>query len=422
MTLPICSKNGESLSFLSALFTATSATCVTGLIVADTFTQFTIIGQLCILLLIQLGGLGLVTLATFFNMIIRKKIGLKTLNVAKESVNSSTIFDIGHLLKVVFLATVIIECIGAILLAITFVPQFGKSGFFISIFLSVSAYCNAGFDILGFLGEYQSVVPFQSNPLVLCTIMGLIVAGGLGFVVWKDIWEYRKTKKLHLHSKIVLITTAILIVLGAILFALTEWKNYGTLGKMGFFDKITNSFFMSVTTRTAGFNSVPMENLHGITKLFMVVFMFIGAAPGSTGGGVKITTFVVLVMTVICVIRGKEETIVLGRTVEKSVVYKAMAVVSTALIAVIISFSAIYFTSHTGKNFSEIDSLFESVSAFATVGLSSGVTAYANAFARFVLILTMFIGRVGPVSLALSLALSKENKKIILPDAKILVG
>ncbi|MEG1027180.1 MAG: potassium transporter TrkG, partial [Oscillospiraceae bacterium] len=368
------------------------------------------------------GGLGLVTLATFFNMIIRKKIGLKTLNVAKESVNSSTIFDIGHLLKVVFLATVIIECIGAILLAITFVPQFGKSGFFISIFLSVSAYCNAGFDILGFLGEYQSVVPFQSNPLVLCTIMGLIVAGGLGFVVWKDIWEYRKTKKLHLHSKIVLITTAILIVLGAILFALTEWKNYGTLGKMGFFDKITNSFFMSVTTRTAGFNSVPMENLHGITKLFMVVFMFIGAAPGSTGGGVKITTFVVLVMTVICVIRGKEETIVLGRTVEKSVVYKAMAVVSTALIAVIISFSAIYFTSHTGKNFSEIDSLFESVSAFATVGLSSGVTAYANAFARFVLILTMFIGRVGPVSLALSLALSKENKKIILPDAKILVG
>lgn len=421
--LPACTKSGEGTGFLEALFTATSATCVTGLVVYDTFTYFTVAGQLVILSLIQLGGLGLVTFATFFNLAIRKKIGLKTLQVAKESVSSSSTSDIGHLLRVVFIVTLVFELVGALILSTVFVPEFGKNGMYISVFLAISAYCNAGFDILGFLGPYSSLMPFNNNPVVLITIMGLITCGGLGFIVWQDIYSFRKTRKIHLHTKLVLAVSASLVVIGALLFAIFEWNNANTLGNMSTGDKILNSAFMSVTMRTAGFNTVPVEGMFGITKMFSIILMFIGAAPGSTGGGIKVTTFLVLIMTVVSVVRGKGETVIAKRRVDKSVVYKAMAVVSTALIAVFISTATIFFTSHSGGVFfKEVDSLFEAVSAFGTVGVSSGVTMLANDASRFVLLLTMFIGRVGPVSLAISLAMKNENKSAVLPEAKIMVG
>lgn len=422
LMLPMSSRIGQFTSFPDALFTATSATCVTGLVVVDTFTHFSAIGQMVIICLIQLGGLGLVTFATFFNMAIRKRIGLKTLQVAGESVSSGSFSDIGHLLRLVFTVTLAFELIGALILATVLVPRYGQQGMFISIFLAISAYCNAGFDILGFESPFCSLTIFFDNPVVLLTISALIICGGLGFIVWQDIYGFIKTRKLHLHTQIVLSVTGALILIGTIFFAIFEWRNPHTLGWMSTGDKILNSLFMSVTSRTAGFNSIPIESMTGISKLFTIILMFIGAAPGSTGGGIKVTTFMVIIMTVISVIRGKNDAIIAKRRVDHSVVYKAMAVVSTALLAVFISTSTIYFTSHSGVNFKEIDSLFEAVSAFGTVGLTSGVTALANQASRYVLILTMFIGRVGPVSLALSLAMKNENKSAVLPEGKIMVG
>lgn len=422
LMLPTASKSGIGLSFPDALFTATSATCVTGLVVVDTFTQFTIGGQLVIMFLIQLGGLGLVTFATFFNILIRKKIGFKSLNLAKESVSSDSLFNIGHLIKMIFTITFCFEALGAAVLMTVFIPEFGSGGIFISIFLAVSAYCNAGFDTLGFMGEYSGLTNFQSNPVVLITIMSLIVCGGLGFIVWQDIYIARKTKKLMVHTKLVLGVTLALIISGAVFGAVLEWNNNKTIGTMGTGDKVLNSVFLSITTRTAGFNSVPTESLLGITKLLCVVLMFIGASPGSTGGGIKVTTFVVVVMTVVSVLRGKDDTIVFKRKVPKAVVYKALAVIFSAMFAVIIAAATIYFSSHSGLKTSEIDSLFEAVSAFGTVGLSVGVTAVANQASRYILILTMFFGRVGPVALALSLAMKNQDKNTIMPEAKIMVG
>lgn len=422
LTLPICSKSGLGTSFQDALFTATSATCVTGLVVVDTFTHFSLAGQLVILFLIQLGGLGLITFATFFNIAIRKRMGLKSLNVAKESVNSSSLNDIGKLVRTIFSVTFVFEAIGAIILMTVFVPTYGGKGFFISMFLAVSAFCNAGFDILGFEGQFSSLVTFNDNPVVLLTIMGLIICGGLGFIVWRDIYESFKTRKISIHTKIILWTTLFLILAGGLAFMIFEWHNPKTIGSMPVFDKILNSFFLSVSSRTAGFNSFDIEPMYGISKLFCIILMFIGAAPGSTGGGIKITTFIVIVMCVVSVLSGKEETIISKRKVDKSVVYKSLAIAMTAFMAVVISTSTIFFTSHSGVSFKEIDSLFESVSAFGTVGLSSGVTGLANQASRFVLIITMFIGRVGPLSLALSLSMRNNSKTTVMPEAKIIVG
>ncbi|WMJ24057.1 potassium transporter TrkG [Paludicola sp. MB14-C6] len=423
LMLPICSRSGEATSFTTALFTATSATCVTGLIVVDTYTHYSTIGQIVIISLIQLGGLGLVTFVTFFNLAIRKKLGLKSLQLAGESISADSFDEVRHLLKMIFRITFSIEFAGALILMTVFVPQYQIKGVFISIFLAISAFCNAGFDVLGFQEQFVSLSNYNSNPVVLITIMSLIVCGGLGFIVWQDLLLYRKTKRLIMHTKIVLFTTIGLILFGALFCAIFEWKNPTTIGTMSVSDKILNSFFLSVTTRTAGFNSTPIDTMYGITKLFCVLLMFIGASPASTGGGIKTTTFLVLVMTIVSVIRGRDETIIHNRKVDKSVVYKALAVTATALVAVFIATATIFFTSHAGgTTFSEIDALFESVSAFATVGLTSGVTALANQPSLYVLIITMFIGRVGPVSLALSLAMSKKKKNTVMPEAKILVG
>lgn len=423
LMLPMSSRSGQSAPLLDALFTATSATCVTGLIVRDTYTFFSTFGQIIILLLIQLGGLGLVTFATFFNMAIRRKIGLKSLYIAQESTNSDSMSDMARLVKTIFIVTISFEIIGAIVLMSQFVPEFGAHGIFISVFLSISAYCNAGFDILGFQGEYSSLVNYQDNPVVLITIMALIICGGIGFIVWHDLYHWKKTKRLTLHTKIVLVMTAILIVGGTILFAILEWDNATTLGPMNTDTKILNSAFLSVSARTAGFNSTPIETTNGITKLFLVIFMFIGAAPGGTGGGIKVTTFFVLISTVISVVKGNNETVAGKHKIDKTVVYKSFAVVIIAFTAIIISTMTIFLTSHSGGAvFSEIDALFESASAFGTVGLTSGVSGLANTASRIVLILTMFIGRVGPVSLMLSLAMRPLNKNRVMPEAKIMVG
>ncbi len=423
LMLPFSSRTGHFTGPLEALFTATSATCVTGLVVFDTYTYWSLFGQIVILTLIQLGGLGLVTLTTFFNIAIRKKLGYKRLQLAQESVNSPDTVDAKHLVKMIMILTFSFELLGALALSATFVPAFGPEGIYISIFLAISSYCNAGFDILGRSAAFVSLTEYASNPMVLIPICMLIICGGLGFLVWQNLFSYRKTKRLLLHTKIVLSISAVLVVFGTMAFLVLEWDNPQTIGGMGFGDKLLNSFFQSVTTRTAGFNTIDLESMHGITKGFMMFFMFIGAAPGSTGGGIKVTTFVVLVMTIICVTRGSDETTIRGRKVDKSVVYKALAVTGLAGCAIILAAGIIYFSTGHAESISAVDAMFESVSAFATVGLSVGVSAAANHISRLALIITMFLGRVGPVSFALSLAMRPGKKKNqVMPEAKILVG
>lgn len=423
LMLPFSSKAGHVTGPLEALFTATSATCVTGLVVFDTYVYWSVFGQIVILTLIQLGGLGLVTLTTFFNIAIRKKLGYKRLQLAQESVNSPDTIDAKHLVKMIMVLTFSFELLGAIALSATFVPAFGAEGIYISLFLAISSYCNAGFDILGRTAAFASLTEYASDPMVLIPICLLIICGGLGFVVWQNLFSYHKTKRLLLHTKIVLSISAVFILFGTLAFLVFEWDNRQTIGSMGVGDKLLNSFFQSVTTRTAGFNTIDLESMRGITKGLMIFLMFVGAAPGSTGGGIKVTTFVVLVMTIISVTRGSDETTIRGRKVDKSVVYKALAVTGLAGCAVIIAAGIIYFSTGHAESISTVDAMFESVSAFATVGLSVGVSAAANHISRVALILTMFLGRVGPVSLALSLAMRPGKKKNqVMPEAKILVG
>lgn len=423
LTLPIASRSGDGLDLLSALFTATSATCVTGLVVVDTYTHFSFFGQIVVLILIQLGGLGLVAFATFFNLSIRKKVGFKTLYLAQESTSGYSMYDTKYLIKLIFTVTFSIELIGAVILMTVFVPELGLQGVFVSIFLAVSAYCNAGFDILGFKEEFSSLTHYYNNPMVIITISLLVIAGGLGFIVWQDLLHAKQNKKLMLHTKIVLVGSVALLVLGTVLVLALEWDNPRTLGHMSVSEKVLNAFFQSVTCRTAGFNTIDNGSLFGLTKTVTIILMLIGAAPGGTGGGIKVTTVYVLLMTVVCVMQGKEETIIDNKKVDKSVIYKALAVIVIAIMVISTTTSIIYFTSHNdGITFREMDAVFEAVSAFGTAGLSNGVTAFANTQSRITLMITMFIGRVGPVSLALSLALRPQNKSTVFPEAKIMVG
>lgn len=422
LMLPISTKDG-SIGVVDAFFTATSATCVTGLVVYDTFTKFTRFGQIVILMLIQVGGLGLITLASFLNIAVGKRLGFKGMRIACESVASMDISRVGQFLTFVVKVALIAESIGAVLLAFVFVPKFGPEGMFMSVFVAISAFCNAGFDVFGFMGQFSSLTSFASTPFVLFVVGTLITCGGLGFIVWYDLLASIKTKRLQMHTKLVLTVTALLIVLGTVCFALLEWNRPESLGGMNVFDKISNSLFQSVTCRTAGFNSVNLSTLGNMTKLMMVMLMFIGAAPGGTGGGIKITTLSVIIVAVMSVIAGKNDATIRGRRIDQKTVYKSLAIFMLSAVAVMTSAMIIFFNS--GPEINEINSVFEATSAFATVGLSVGATAMMNTTAKIVTMITMFLGRVGPISLAITLSAKSEDaaqKRAVLPETKIIVG
>lgn len=425
LMLPIASKSRNYTSFIDALFTSTSATCVTGLIVFDTYTYWSNFGQIIILLLIQIGGLGLLTLTTFFTSFFSKKLGFKTLQLAQESISLNSIGDISNIIKKVVVFSISFELIGAIFLSFVFIPEYGFHGIYVAIFLAISSFCNAGFDILGFKGQFSSLSSYYDNPIVLFTLSILIIIGGLGFIVWNDIYNYKKNRKLLLHTKVVFISTVCLIFLGTIIFYITEFNNSKTIGDFNIFNKFLNSFFHSVSTRTAGFNTINMNDLTSITKLFSIIFMFIGAAPGSTGGGIKVTTFYVLFMTVLSVIKADNQTVVLGRRVNKHTVYRAISTFSTALVIISVVFFILYYTNEASIIVTPINYLFETVSAFATVGLSSGVTGLLESHNKFLLIVTMFIGRVGCLSIFIAIfKKTKSNKNVhkINPEGMIIVG
>ena len=394
LTLPIASRSGR-LGVVDAMFTATSATCVTGLVVRDTWTQFTMFGQVVILLLIQVGGLGLVTLTSFFALAAKRRMGFRDLRLLGESVSGESVSASGYsqateVLKIVIRLAFLFEAIGIVLLACAFVPQFGLEGVWISIFTAISAFCNAGFDLFGRFGPYSSLAPYVNNYYVQAVVMFLIMAGGLGFMVWVELGEFRKKRRLSLHAKVVLAFSAILWVGGAALICLMEWSNPATMGGLSVPGKVMASLFQSVSTR-------------------------------STGGGVKVTTFAVLILTIRSVAEGRDDCVIAEHHIESKTVYRALTIIMLGIVASLGSAVVVYY--NTSDAVSVIDAIFESCSAFGTVGLSVGVTSQLNVGAKLLYMLVMFMGRVGPVSLAISLTVKPgDNKRKILPVGHINVG
>ena len=420
LTLPISSRTGR-LGVIDAMFTATSATCVTGLVVRDTWSQFSLFGQVIILMLIQVGGLGLVTLTSFFALAARRRMGFRDLRLLGESVSADGLSKATEVLKIVIKLAAAFEAVGIVLLLFAFVPQFGAEGVWVSVFTAISAFCNAGFDLFGRFGAYSSLVPYVNNYYVQAVIMFMIMAGGLGFMVWVELAEYRKKRRLSLHAKVVLQFSVIFWVGGAVLLALLEWSNPRTMGGLSVPGKIMAALFQSVSTRTAGMNTIDLAACSPISKLLMSVLQFIGAAPGSTGGGVKVTTFAVLILTIRSVAQGRDDCVIGGHHIESKTVYRALTIIVIGAVAAFGSAVVVYY--NTAETVSVIDCIFESCSAFGTVGLSVGVTGQLNTGAKLLYMACMFMGRVGPVSLAISLtAKPDDNKRKVLPGGHINVG
>ena len=420
LTLPISSRTGR-LGVIDAMFTATSATCVTGLVVRDTWSQFSLFGQVVILMLIQVGGLGLVTLTSFFALAARRRMGFRDLRLLGESVSADGLSKATEVLKIVIKLAAAFEAVGIVLLLFAFVPQFGAEGVWVSVFTAISAFCNAGFDLFGRFGAYSSLVPYVNNYYVQAVVMFMIMAGGLGFMVWVELAEYRKKRRLSLHAKVVLQFSAIFWVGGAVLLALLEWSNPRTMGGLSVPGKIMAALFQSVSTRTAGMNTIDLAACSPISKLLMSVLQFIGAAPGSTGGGVKVTTFAVLILTIRSVAQGRDDCVIGGHHIESKTVYRALTIIVLGAVAAFGSAVVVYY--NTAETVSVIDCIFESCSAFGTVGLSVGVTGQLNTGAKLLYMACMFMGRVGPASLAISLTVKPDdNKRKVLPVGHINVG
>lgn len=421
LSLPFATESGNSAPYIDALFTSTSAVCVTGLIVQDTATYWSAFGEVVILLLIQAGGLGILTITTFFGVFIGKKMGMRKKIIAKESINTFSLAEITRVVRHVVAVTFGCEFIGAVILTTRFAKTAQlPTAIYRGVFHSISAFCNAGFDILGTSKDkFQNLIHCSDDPIILFTIMGLIIIGGLGFVVWSSLFAYTKTKSLTTHTKLVLTMTAILLVVGSILFFLIEHNNPATIGHMSFFQKIYNSMFASVTSRTAGYTSIPLGGLRELSKALTIALMFIGAAPGSTGGGIKVTTFGVLIAMVLSYFRGNDEAILFKNRLDNLTIKKAVVITCLSFILVIVTTSILAGV----ENMPFIDCFYESTSAFATVGLSTGMTPFLHFASKMALILTMFFGRVGPASFALAVSLkAKKKKDLIYPEAKINVG
>ena len=419
LSLPASSRDHISAGFIGALFTATSATCVTGLVVFDTYTQWSIFGQIIIILLIQIGGLGFMTIITLFSFLLKRKIGLKERGLLRESVNSMYVGGIVRLIKKILVGTLLIEGLGAVLLSIRFIPQMGLAeGIYNGIFHSVSAFCNAGFDITGKYGEYSSLITYSDDAVVCLTIAALIVIGGIGFFVWDDISKNKLNfKKYQLHTKLVLSMTAILIVVGSVLFYIFENRN--TLSQMPIGEKITASVFGAITPRTAGFNSVDVMALTPAAKLLTMLLMFIGGSPGSTAGGIKTITFAVILISLWSSLRNSKGDNIFRRRLEDNALKRASSVATASLILI---FCAAFVIGATNISLPIEDVLFECLSAIGTVGLSSGVTSVVGDLSLVILALLMYAGRVGSVSFALLFTEHRVPSSVQSPAEKISLG
>lgn len=418
LILPISSRSGEATPFIDALFTSASATCVTGLVVYDTYTHFSLFGQIVILSLIQIGGLGFMIIATLFSLMLKRKIGLKERGMLQESVSTIHIGGIVRLTKHILFGTVIFEAIGAIILALRFYPDMGlKQGLYNGVFHSISAFCNAGFDLMGRFEPSSSLTLYSGDIVVNLVIMSLIVVGGVGFLVWEDIFTNKlKFCKYRLHTKIVLVVTATLIIVPAIIFYSIERTN--SFAGMGTTESWLASFFQSITPRTAGFNTVNIAELSEGSILLTIILMVIGGSPGSTAGGVKTTSFAVIILSLIASIRHTEDINVFNRRLERDVIKKAYDVITIYFMCCALAVLLICALQPFGLK----EVFFEVVSALSTVGMSTGITPDLNSLSKFIITLLMFFGRVGSLSVALVFSEKKEYIPIRKPVEKISIG
>ena len=424
LALPISTKSGESVGYLDALFTATTSTCVTGLVTLPTVTTWSWFGQIVILLLIQIGGLGVITIFAGIMIALNKRFGLKESQLIQDAFNLNSLSGLAKFVKRVILGTLIVEGIGAILYMFVFIPDYGARGIWISIFNSVSAFCNAGIDIIA----ENSLVGYATNPLINAVTETLIILGGLGYIVWWDVvrvlkdWKRLKLKcfqKLTLHSKIVLSITAILVFGGAALLLAFEYNNPLTIGNYSFFDKMQVALFQSVTTRTAGFATVAQENLTNPSAILCLLLMFIGGSPAGTAGGIKTVTIVVLIATAYTTIKNKNEVSLFNRDLTRQTVRKAVAVSGMSFCIMFVSTILLSLVTDAAA----LDILYETISATATVGLTRNLTGILNAWGKIIIIFTMYLGRVGPISLAFMFKSRKETVNIVKnPTEEISVG
>lgn len=418
LMLPIASRDGHSTGFLNAFFTATSSTCVTGLVVVDTYTNWTLFGQVVILGLIQIGGLGFITIGMFFSVFLKRKIGLKERNLIQESVNTLQISGTVRLVKKIVGYTAIFEGVGAMLLMIRFIPRFGwLKGIWYGIFHSISAFCNAGFDLMGQFEPYASLTMYYDDILINLVIMALIIIGGIGFIVWDDISKHKwHVKKYMLHTKIVLSMTAILILGGALCFYLFERNNL-LLG-MDAKGQVLSSIFGSVTPRTAGFNTTDTGAYTEATRMLTIVLMFIGGSPGSTAGGIKTTTMLVILLYIWSNLRNKRGLNIFGRRLDEDAIKKASTVFCINLMLATICVTVMSALETIPLS----DVMMEVFSAIGTVGISTGITRDITIASKYMLILLMYCGRIGSMSFALAFTERKKTDPVRLPVEQITIG
>ena len=420
LMLPVASANGMPLRFLDALFTATSATCVTGLVVVDTGTYFSTFGQIVIILLIQVGGLGFMTMSTLFAFMLKKRISLKERLILQEAMNQGSMEGIVRLIRKVIRYSLTIEFIAAVIFSIRWSIDLGPAtGIYFGIFHAISFFNNAGFDLFGSVsGPFSSLTHYADDMIVNFVAMALIVFGGIGFVVISDLLEFKRNKRLSLHSKVVLSATGTLILVGAIVIFVFEFSNTKTVGSLSWYGKLLASFTQSVSPRTAGINTVDLASLRQATQFFIIILMFIGASPGSTGGGIKTTTFTTLIGAMIAMIRGKEDIVFFHHRLGKDRILKAITLTMIALFLVI----TVTMLLSTSEDHSLLVILFEVTSAFGTVGLSLGLTPDLTDFGKVLIVLTMFAGRLGPLTLAYALGPKTEKELYRYPEGKITIG
>jgi trk system potassium uptake protein TrkH len=417
LMLPIASKTGEVTSFLTALFTATSATCVTGLSLVNVGEYFSVFGQAVILVLIQIGGLGFMSVLCFAFLVSNKQIGIRNRMMIAQSMGLEGLSGVVKFAKHVLYIALVVELAGTVLLSVRFIPQFGIiKGIWFSVFHTVSAFCNAGFDLIG---DGQSVFSYRYDPLVLITLALLIIVGGLGFIVWEDIIKKKSFKKLSMYSKLVLISTVICILAGTVVYIVFEYNNAGTIGNDSAFHKALIAFFQSVTTRTAGFDPIGQKGLTPLSKVWGIILMMIGGASGSTAGGVKIGTFTLVILTLCSVMRSERDLVVFGRRIGHRTILHAMALMVLWFALTVTGAMLVSFV----DGHSVLNSMYEVASAYSTVGLSVGISETGSVFTQILLIVYMFLGRVGIMTISVLFMIhSGKERGIKYPDGKFIVG
>ena len=420
LSLPGASRNGVSCGFFPALFTATSATCVTGLVLFDTYTQWSAFGQTVIIILIEIGGLGFMSAASTFVFLLHRKIGLRQKMVMAQALNTSDMDGVVKIQKLVLTGSLTVQGIGAVILLLRFWPEYGfKRALAWGVFHSISAFCNAGFDLFGYLAPGQSLIVFNDDPIVCLTLLALVTVGGLGFLVWEELARVRNFKKLSVYSKLVLLMTGGILIVGTIVILLLEWNNPATLGNMSFGQKLMNALFQTGTLRTAGFVTVDQLALKDATKAFSILIMFIGGSSGSTAGGLKTVTVVVLLLFVWAKARGKETVHVFKRNIPAAKAVDAMTITFITMLLSI--FGGMVISAVSSASF--LDAWYEAVSAICTVGLTAAGTANLGIISQCIIIAFMYFGRVGILTLSLGFLMGDKVKdRFQYADTNLLIG